>query len=93
MRLKSSNNNVGEIIILCFVVMQGINPIIAKKMIEERSKDYSNAKRVAREFDVQNKGIIRSIPSVPPQNTAEELKQVRDLPKYGCFVSVSANIA
>lgn len=56
--------------------IQGINPIIAKKMIEERSKDYSTAKRVAREFDVQNKGIVRSIPSVPPQNTAEELKQV-----------------
>ena len=81
------------LLLLCFVVMQGINPIIAKKMIEERSKDYSNAKRVAREFDVQNKGIIRSIPSVPPQNTAEELKQVCDLPKYGCFVSVSAYIA
>lgn len=45
-------------------------------MIEERSKDYSNAKRVAREFEMQNKGILRGIPSVPPLNSAEELKQV-----------------
>mgnify|MGYP001792122428 FL=1 len=56
--------------------LQSINPIIAKKMIEERSKDYSNAKRVSREFDIQTKGINRSYPSVPPQNTPDELKQV-----------------
>ncbi|XP_067946959.1 cleavage stimulation factor subunit 3-like isoform X2 [Watersipora subatra] len=59
-----------------------INPIIAKKMIEERSKEYSNAKRVAREYDVHSQGIIRSVPSIPPQNTPEELRQVELWKKF-----------
>jgi len=45
-------------------------------MIEERSKDYSNAKRVSKEYDVICKGLNRGLPSIPPQNTAEEAHQV-----------------
>jgi len=56
--------------------LQNTNQIIAKKMIEERSKEYSVAKRVAREFDMQNKGINRNVPSTPPVNSPEEMKQV-----------------
>ncbi|KAF6206292.1 hypothetical protein GE061_017522 [Apolygus lucorum] len=45
---------------------QGINPIIAEKMAMERSRDYMNARRVAKEFEAITRGLSRSIPSVPP---------------------------
>lgn len=56
---------------------QAINPIIAEKMSIERSRDYMNARRVAKELEVQIRGINRNAPSVPPNGSAEEQKQVR----------------
>lgn len=55
---------------------QAINPIIAEKMSIERSRDYMNARRVAKELEVQIRGINRNAPSVPPNGSAEEQKQV-----------------
>lgn len=55
---------------------QGINPIIAEKMAMERSRDYMNARRVAKEFEAITRGLSRSIPSVPPTGSLEEIKQV-----------------
>ena len=45
-------------------------------MQEDKSRDYMNSRRVTREYEVVTKGLNRNNPSVPPQNTAEEAKQV-----------------
>ncbi|KAJ8954152.1 hypothetical protein NQ318_005746 [Aromia moschata] len=61
---------------------QAINPIIAEKMSIERSRDYMNARRVAKELEVQIRGINRNAPSVPPTGSPEERKQVDLWQKY-----------
>lgn len=55
---------------------QGINPIIAEKMSMERSRDYMNARRVAKEHEAITRGLNRNFPSVPPVGSPEELRQV-----------------
>lgn len=45
---------------------EGINIHLAKKMIEDRSRDYMNARRVAKEYETVMKGLDRNAPSVPP---------------------------
>jgi cleavage stimulation factor subunit 3 len=55
----------------------GINPIIAKKMQEDRGRDYMNARRVSKEYEVVTKGLNKNAPSVPPQNSPDEIKQVQ----------------
>ncbi|XP_032308727.1 protein suppressor of forked isoform X2 [Drosophila ananassae] len=55
---------------------QNINPIISEKMSLERSKDYMNARRVAKELEYHTKGLNRNLPAVPPTLTKEEIKQV-----------------
>ncbi|XP_044577803.1 protein suppressor of forked isoform X2 [Cotesia glomerata] len=61
---------------------QNINPIIAEKMAMERSRDYMNARRVAKELEANTRGLNRSAPSVPPTGHPEELKQVELWKKY-----------
>ncbi|KAI4455289.1 rna cleavage stimulation factor [Holotrichia oblita] len=61
---------------------QAINTIIAEKMSIERSRDYMNARRVAKELEVQIRGINRNAPSVPPCGSNEEQKQVELWQKY-----------
>lgn len=56
---------------------QNINPIIAEKMAIERSRDYMNARRVAKELEAVTRGLNRNAPSVPPTAHAEEIKQVK----------------
>lgn len=53
-----------------------INPIIAEKMLMERSKDYMNARRVAKELEIIIRGLSKNYPSIPPTGSAEEAKQV-----------------
>ncbi|XP_063970903.1 cleavage stimulation factor subunit 3-like [Lytechinus pictus] len=60
----------------------GINVMIAKKMIEDRSRDYMNARRVAKEYEAITKGLNRNNPSVPPTGTAEEARQIELWKKY-----------
>lgn len=55
---------------------QHINPIIAEKMAIERSRDYMNARRVAKELEAVTRGLNRSAPSIPPTSHPEEVKQV-----------------
>lgn len=45
----------------------------------ERSRDYMNSRRVSKELEVQIRGINRNAPSVPPNSTTEEKKQVNYL--------------
>ncbi|XP_075220656.1 cleavage stimulation factor subunit su(f) isoform X2 [Lycorma delicatula] len=61
---------------------QGINPIIAEKMGIERSRDYMNARRVAKEFEAVTRGLNKNIPSVPPTGHLDEIKQVELWKKY-----------
>ncbi|KAJ8688604.1 hypothetical protein QAD02_024399 [Eretmocerus hayati] len=61
---------------------QNINPIIAEKMAIERSRDYMNARRVAKELEAVTRGLNRNAPSVPPTGHPEEIKQVELWKKY-----------
>ncbi|ELT99142.1 hypothetical protein CAPTEDRAFT_164574 [Capitella teleta] len=59
-----------------------INPLIAKKMQEDRGRDYMNARRVTKEYEAVTKGLNRNAPSIPPQNNPDESKQVELWKKY-----------
>ncbi|XP_038663739.1 cleavage stimulation factor subunit 3 isoform X5 [Scyliorhinus canicula] len=61
---------------------ESINVHLAKKMIEDRSRDYMNARRVAKEYETVMKGLDRNAPSVPPQNSPQEAQQVDMWKKY-----------
>ena len=61
---------------------QNINPIIAEKMAIERSRDYMNARRVAKELEAITRGLNRNAISVPPTGHSEEIKQVELWKKY-----------
>lgn len=56
---------------------QNINPIIAEKMSLERSRDYMNARRVAKELEHMTKSLNRNLPAIPPTLTKDECRQVR----------------
>ena len=47
----------------------------------ERSRDYMNARRVAKELENVTKGLNRNLPAIPPTLTKEEFKQVSYLIK------------
>ena len=61
---------------------QSINSLIAEKLTMERSRDYMNARRVAKEYEVNTRGLNKSAPCVPPSGSAEEAKQVELWLKY-----------
>lgn len=52
------------------------NQIIADKMTNERTKDYTNARNVAKQLEAITRGLNRSAPSIPPTGHPEEVKQV-----------------
>ncbi len=51
--------------------------MIAEKMSAEKSRDYMNARRVAKEYEALTRGINKALLSVPPSGSPEETKQVR----------------
>ncbi|RUS90701.1 hypothetical protein EGW08_001505 [Elysia chlorotica] len=59
-----------------------INSLIAKKLIDDRSREYMSARRVAKEYEVATRGLDKNNPSVPPQNSFTEVKQVELWKKY-----------
>jgi len=59
-----------------------INNLIAKKMIDDRSREYMGARRVAKEYEVVTRGLDKNAPSTPPQNSYNELKQTELWKKY-----------
>lgn len=61
---------------------QSINPIIAEKMVQDRSRDHMNARRVAKEWEVTIRGLNRSWPAIPPSFSSEELRQVEVWRRY-----------
>ena len=50
--------------------------MIAEKMTGEKSRDYMNARRVAKEYEATTRGLDRSFLSLPPCGSIEEIKQV-----------------
>ncbi len=62
---------------------QSINKILSEKIIIDRSKDYMNARRVAKELEVMTKGVLKNAPAVLPTGTPEEIKQVKMLTEFG----------
>ena len=46
-------------------------------MQEDRGREYTNARRVAKEYEVVTKGLNRNAASVPPNSSPDEVKQVR----------------
>lgn len=56
---------------------QSINIMIADKMMIERSRDYMNARRVTKEYEVVIRGLNKNYPSIPPTGSLDEMKQVR----------------
>ncbi|XP_073238338.1 cleavage stimulation factor subunit 3-like isoform X1 [Porites lutea] len=61
---------------------QSVNKMLAKKLIDDKTRDYMNARRVAKEYEAMTRGLIRGNPSVPVQGSAEELKQLQIWKKY-----------
>ncbi|CAF1591298.1 unnamed protein product [Rotaria sp. Silwood1] len=62
----------------------GINPMLAKKIIDERSREFLNVKRVTKEFETLVRTIDRNIPCIPstiPQ-TPDEIKQINAWKKF-----------
>ncbi len=50
--------------------------MFVEKAISDRSKDYMNARRVAKEFEVITRGLNRNAPATPPTSSSEEVRQV-----------------
>jgi len=64
---------------------QSINIMIADKMMIERSRDYMNARRVTKEYEVVIRGLNKNYPSVPPTGGLDEMKQVSVLLSFFLF--------
>ena len=59
---------------------QSINPMIAEKLTQERSRDYMNARRVAKEYEAVTRGLNKTHPSVPPTGMLVVMLQVIIMP-------------
>ena len=61
-----------------------VNPTLGKTMIESRSRDFSNAKRLTKEFESLTRPIDRNNPCLPPNVplTSEEIKQLSAWRKF-----------
>ena len=58
---------------------QNINPVLADKMSSEKSRDYMQARRVAKEYEALTRGLKKDMLSVPPTGSPEETKQVNNI--------------
>lgn len=61
---------------------QSINSMIAEKMMQDRSRDHMNARRVAKEWEVTIRGLNRAWPACPPSFTPDELRQLEIWRRY-----------
>lgn len=59
-----------------------INPLIAKRMIDDRSKEFMTVRKIAKEYENVTRNLERNMPSLPPQGTQEEMKQKQLWKKY-----------
>lgn len=59
-----------------------ISPLIAKRMIDDRSKEFMSVRRISKEYENITRNLDRNSPCFPPQGTQEELKQKSLWKKY-----------
>ncbi|XP_063711012.1 cleavage stimulation factor subunit 3-like [Symsagittifera roscoffensis] len=67
-----------------------VNHLLAKKIIEEKTRDYIAARKVAKEYEAVTRHLIRNVPAVPPGHRsglaaagiAEERSQLEHWRKY-----------
>lgn len=59
-----------------------INQALAKKMQEDKQKDYQNARRVAKEYELISKGINKNALAVRPRNSGDDNRQLELWKKY-----------
>jgi len=55
---------------------QNVNALIADRLTSERSRDYMNARRVAKEYEAITRGLNKVSPSVPASGGTDEIKQI-----------------
>ena len=55
---------------------------LAKKLLDEKSRDYMSARRVVKEYEALTRGILRGTASVPFQGTTDDFLQVTFSPQY-----------
>ncbi|XP_074613166.1 cleavage stimulation factor subunit 3-like isoform X2 [Acropora palmata] len=61
---------------------QSVNKALAKKLIDDKTREYMNARRVAKEYEAITRGLVRGNPSVPINGSSEENKQLQIWKKY-----------
>jgi len=61
---------------------QSVNPIIAERLTAEKSRDYMNARRVAKEYEAMTRPLNKQLPSIPPTGSNEETKQIEAWNNY-----------
>eukprot|EP00117_Sycon_ciliatum_P001279 scpid51332/ scgid7007/ Cleavage stimulation factor subunit 3; CF-1 77 kDa subunit; Cleavage stimulation factor 77 kDa subunit len=59
------------------VFEQNVNKVLAKKLCDERARDFKNALRVAKEAEHLFRDVEKGTPSVPPGTLADEQQQLR----------------
>ncbi|XP_065826444.1 cleavage stimulation factor subunit 3-like [Oscarella lobularis] len=61
---------------------QSTNMTLAKKLLDEKSRDYMSARRVVKEYEALTRGILRGTASVPFQGTTDDFLQMSLWKKY-----------
>lgn len=61
---------------------QNINALIAKKMIDDKNKEYINARRATKELESLQRSLLKNAPATPPTGSSEERKQIDAWRKY-----------
>lgn len=61
---------------------QNINALVAKKMIDDRNKEYINARRATKELESFQRVLLKNSPAIPPVGSADERKQLDSWRKY-----------
>ncbi|XP_062507922.1 cleavage stimulation factor subunit 3-like isoform X2 [Corticium candelabrum] len=61
---------------------QSTNQIVAKKLLDEKSRDYVISRRVAKEYEAVTRGLMKGSAAVPPTGSSEELQQLAMWKKY-----------
>jgi cleavage stimulation factor subunit 3 len=61
---------------------QNINHMVAKKLLDEKSRDYVVSRRVAKEYEAVTRGLLKGGIAVPPTGSPEEIQQLSLWKKY-----------
>ena len=61
---------------------QSTNVLIAKKMIDDKNKEFINARRATKELEVLQRTLLKNNPAVPMTGSVDERKQLDAWRKY-----------